>query len=76
MAATLGESFERIHERGVIAAGTAAALSRAAGLRNIVAHGYGGVDAAIVHGAATKGVADLEAFAREVAVWAKSQPGG
>jgi uncharacterized protein YutE (UPF0331/DUF86 family) len=74
-AATLGEAFERLHEHGVIAAGTAVALGRAAGLRNIVAHGYGGVDAAIVHGAATNGVAQLEAFAHEVAAWATSQPG-
>ena len=49
------------------------ALGRAAGLRNIVAHGYGAVDAAIVHGAATRGIADLELFAREVAGWATSQ---
>jgi len=48
--------------------------SVAAGLRNLVAHGYGGVDAAVVHTAATRGCADLEAFAREVAAWAASAP--
>lgn len=72
-AASLGEAFERLHERGVLEEGTATALGRAAGLRNIVAHGYGGVDATIVHSAATRGVGDLEAFSREVAAWATSQ---
>jgi len=72
-AASLAEAFERLHERGVVQQATAMALGRAAGLRNIVAHGYGGVDATIVHGAATRGVVELEAFSREVAAWAASQ---
>ena len=75
-AATLADAFLRLHEHGVVERSTADALSRAAGLRNVVAHGYAGVDVAVVHGAATRGVVDLESFAREVAVWAKGQPGG
>jgi uncharacterized protein YutE (UPF0331/DUF86 family) len=71
--ARLAEAFERLHEHGVIARETAQALGRAVGLRNIVAHGYGGIDAQVVHGAATRGVADLEAFAREVATWSAAQ---
>jgi uncharacterized protein YutE (UPF0331/DUF86 family) len=74
-AASLGDSFDRLRERGVIGTETAAALGRAAGLRNVVAHGYGGVDATIVHAAASGGLDQLEAFAREVAAWAASQPG-
>jgi hypothetical protein len=33
-----------------------------------------GVDAKLVHRAATKGVKDLERFATEVSVWLASQP--
>jgi len=71
-APTLAEAFARLHERGVLQKTTSAALGRAAGLRNVVAHGYGGVDAAVVHAAATGGIADLEAFAREIAAWANA----
>jgi len=39
------------------------------GLRDVVAHGYSGVDVAMVYAAATLGVADLQAFAAEVAGW-------
>lgn len=68
-AANLASSFNRLRDEGVIAASTAAALCRAVGLRNVVAHGYAGINPAMVHAAATRGVADLDAFAREVAAW-------
>ena len=61
---------------GVIAAGTAASLCRAVGLRNVVAHGYAGVNPAMVHAAARTGVADLDAFAREVTQWIVRREGG
>ena len=68
-ASTLSESFERLAENGVIAKVTAAAMGRAAGLRNVVARGYAAVDVASVYAAASSGVGDLEAFAAEVAHW-------
>jgi uncharacterized protein YutE (UPF0331/DUF86 family) len=68
-ARTLAESFARLHERGVIRRETSDALGRAAGLRNVVAHGYAGVDVDLVHAAATSGVHDIDAFAREVSAW-------
>ena len=46
----------------------------AVGLRNVVAHGYAGIDPASVHAAATAGVADLNAFATEVAAWMTGRP--
>jgi uncharacterized protein YutE (UPF0331/DUF86 family) len=49
--------------------GWPAAQSLAEGLRNVVAHGYSGVDANLVHAAATQGVAELDLFAREVVGW-------
>ena len=75
-ATSLGDGFDRLHQRGVLSAPTARALQRAAGLRNVVAHGYAGVDPATVHAASTQGLGDLEAFAREVAQWLDRSPGG
>lgn len=69
LARSLREAFERLHEHHVIGAATAGALSRAVGLRNVVAHGYAGVDVAALHDAATSGLAHLDAFGAEVAAW-------
>jgi uncharacterized protein YutE (UPF0331/DUF86 family) len=68
-ATNLAGAFNRIRDEGVISATTAATLCRAVGLRNVVAHGYAGINPAMVHAAATLGLGDLEAFAREVAQW-------
>jgi uncharacterized protein YutE (UPF0331/DUF86 family) len=68
-ASNLAGGFNRLRDEGVISAATADALCRAVGLRNVVAHGYAGINPAMVHAAALAGVSDLEAFAREVARW-------
>ena len=68
-AKTLGEGFTRLEERQVIGGDVAAALRNAVGLRNVVAHGYAGVDLALLHTAANRGAEDLDAFARAVAAW-------
>lgn len=73
-ARTLAEAFERLHEHGLLSSGTKTALARAAGLRNVIAHGYANVDVNLVHAAATQGIVDLDAFAREVATWLAQQP--
>ena len=70
VAKSIGESFTRLEQQGVIPASVAEALRRGTGLRNWIAHGYAGVDLALVHRAATDGLSDLEAFARAVAQWA------
>jgi uncharacterized protein YutE (UPF0331/DUF86 family) len=75
-AANLASSFNRLRDEGVIAPGTAAALCRAVGLRNVVAHGYSGINPAMVHAAAVRGASDLEAFAREVATWVSQRQHG
>ena len=72
-ALTLADGFERLRENGVIAKPTADALAKAAGLRNVVAHGYAGVDVDAVFAGASRGVADLEAFAAEVALWLRGK---
>lgn len=73
-ARTLGEAFSTLHDRAIINARTAQALSRTVGLRNVVAHGYASIDVALVHTAATQGLGDLDAFAREVSTWLLGQP--
>ena len=75
-AANLASGYNRLRDEGVITASTAAALCRAVGLRNVVAHGYAGINPAMVYAAATRGVADLEAFAREVADWVAQRQDG
>jgi len=72
-ARTLGEAFGRLQEHHVLSPTTSAALARAAGLRNVVAHGYAAVDVGLVHAAATRGITDLDSFAREVAAWLSQQ---
>lgn len=72
-AESLGEAFERLGERGVLTRATTEALRGAAGLRNIVAHGYEGPRADLIHAAATDGIRDLERFAAEVSSWVRSQ---
>jgi uncharacterized protein YutE (UPF0331/DUF86 family) len=76
VAKSIGESFTRLEEHGVIPASVAAALRRGTGLRDWIAHGYAGVDLALVHRAATDGLEDLEAFARAMAQWANNSEGG
>ena len=68
-AANLAAGFNRLRDEGVISAITAASLCKAVGLRSVVAHGYGGINPAMVHAAAVAGVSDLEAFAKQVATW-------
>jgi uncharacterized protein YutE (UPF0331/DUF86 family) len=75
-APTLASAFNCVRDEGVISATTAAALCRAVGLRNVVAHGYAGINPAMVHAAATQGLGDLEAFAREVAQWISTRTSG
>jgi len=73
-AGTYAEAFQRLHEHDVLSRETADALGRAAGLRNVVAHGYADVDPELIHRAAASGLADLERFASEVSVWIDNRP--
>jgi uncharacterized protein YutE (UPF0331/DUF86 family) len=68
-AATAREALERLAEHGVISSETVKALRKAVGLRNVVAHGYSGVDPMQIHAGAKTGLADLERFANEVSAW-------
>jgi uncharacterized protein YutE (UPF0331/DUF86 family) len=67
---TTGEAFTRLAEHGVIAPELAAGLKLAVGFRNVIVHGYAGVELRPLHRASMAGVDDLDAFARAVARWA------
>jgi len=69
-ARSLAESFARLEQHGVISAATAGALKQAVGLRNVVAHGYAQIDIEACFRAATEGLTELNAFARQVSQWA------
>jgi uncharacterized protein YutE (UPF0331/DUF86 family) len=70
-ARSVGEAFDRIAERGVIATDVAARLRRAVGFRNLVAHGYAKLHSSGLHDAAWSGVEDLDQFAKQIASWAQ-----
>jgi uncharacterized protein YutE (UPF0331/DUF86 family) len=74
VAPTLGDAFRRLHEHGVIEQRVTAALCRAVGLRNVVAHGYAGVNVEMLFEAAQRGVQDLDDFSVQVARWLGSRP--
>jgi len=66
---TLREGFQRLAEHGVIAPETAEVLGQAAGLRNVIAHGYAGANPKQIHEGALRAPADFERFSREVSRW-------
>jgi len=74
-ARSLAEGFERLKEQSVIDEAVAAALRRAVGLRNTVAHGYSAVDVDSIHRAATVGARDLDTFASQVSTWVRARCG-
>jgi uncharacterized protein YutE (UPF0331/DUF86 family) len=55
LASNLAGGFNRLRDEGVVSAPTAAALARAVGLRNVIAHGYSSVKPAFVFAAARGG---------------------
>ena len=66
------DAFRRLEHAGVIDAGLAGRLVRAAGFRNVVAHAYDQLDMARVHHAARTGPADLRAFVAAIARLSRS----
>jgi uncharacterized protein YutE (UPF0331/DUF86 family) len=72
-ATSLADAFQRLREHVVLSAATADALRSAAGLRNVVAHGYADVNPELLYAAAGEGLDDLERFAGEVSGWVLSR---
>ncbi|HEV8321461.1 MAG TPA: HepT-like ribonuclease domain-containing protein [Myxococcota bacterium] len=59
--------FAALGEQGVIDPALAARLAAAAGLRNLIAHGYGALDWGRLHAVARADLADLEVFCAALA---------
>lgn len=64
------DAFARLEAHGVLTHATAGALSKAVGVRNLIAHAYGVVDLNKLHSASREGLSDLERFAEELSRWA------
>jgi uncharacterized protein YutE (UPF0331/DUF86 family) len=60
--ATYADAFRKLGAAGILDQALASRLVKAAGIRNVVAHGYDTLDMPRVHHAATTGPADLCAF--------------
>ncbi len=55
-------TFSVLAQHGRIDAALARAMAQAAGLRNLIAHGYAGLDAGRVHDEAPEGIAAIRSF--------------
>lgn len=64
--ATMGQSFERLADAGLITEALAGRMQAAVGFRNIATHSYREIDWDIVHVIATDNLSDFEDFARAV----------
>lgn len=63
---TMGETFDRLAESGLIPAALAGRMKASVGFRNIAVHNYQQIDWAIVHAITRKHLHDFEDFARIV----------
>lgn len=64
---TMGETFDRLAEAGIIQATLALHMKKAVGFRNIAVHAYDAVDWRIVFAITAQDLADFRDFARVVA---------
>jgi uncharacterized protein YutE (UPF0331/DUF86 family) len=71
-ARSLAEAFTRLTEHQVLTPAVAESMRKSVGLRNVVARGYAGIDVEACFVAATRGLSDLQAFARAVSTWANA----
>jgi uncharacterized protein YutE (UPF0331/DUF86 family) len=69
------DAFDVLADHGILSGANAQRLRAAVGFRNVVAHGYAGVDPDKVHAAATAGLLDLAEFAQQLAAFAAPAPG-
>lgn len=64
---TMGETFDRLSQAGVLDGELATRLKKAEGFRNVAVHDYRSIDWLIVHRIARQHLDDFTAFARAVA---------
>ncbi len=63
---TMGETFDRLAEGGIIEASLADRLKKAVGFRNIAVHNYERINWEIVHAVCSRHLDDFRTFARTV----------
>jgi uncharacterized protein YutE (UPF0331/DUF86 family) len=63
---TMGETFDRLAEAGIIEESLAIGLKKAVGFRNIAVHNYESIDWDIVHSICARHLDDFRLFARIV----------
>lgn len=63
---TMGQTFDRLAEGGIIAAELALRLKKAVGFRNIAVHNYEAIDWSIVHNICKRRLVDFAGFAKAV----------
>ncbi len=64
--ASMAESFERLHQLGIISENTSVRMKKAVGFRNISIHEYQRIDWQIVYRIVTEHLDDFKTFAREI----------
>lgn len=62
-----GQAFAVLADRGILEGNLAQRLSAASGLRNLIAHQYGAVDAGRIFELASNDIEDLVSFCRQLA---------
>lgn len=69
---TMGATFDKLLQLGVVDIDTAERLKKSVGFRNLAVHGYEDIDFAIVFSIITKRLGDFHDYARQVAAWLES----
>ena len=65
---TMGQTFDRLAQAGVLTAALAGSLKKAVGFRNIAVHNYEAINWHIVHSIAKNHLDDFSEFAKVVAL--------
>lgn len=73
---TMGQTFDRLADAGVIGPDLAVRLKKAVGFRNIAVHNYEAIDWAIAHSICTHRLVDFADYARAVFAALDSGPEG
>lgn len=64
---TMGEAFDRLAQAGIIDTDPALRMKKAVGFRNVAVHAYDAINWQIVFAITTRGLRDIENFAKAVA---------
>jgi len=72
---TMAESFERLHEAGVISGGLAERMRRSVGFRNIAVHEYDSLDWDVVFAVVTGHLDDFVKYGEAVTAWLDKEGG-